>query len=432
MTGIQTSDLGLPSHPVLYGTTLAISLAGSLAAFNPAGIELPFARVEAALGLAGSASAAVPAAPLPETKAPEALLAGRPAGEGPLASAADKTAPVMAARRLIAAPAVSRPALHIALLEAAKAGPPAGLQQDLKGAPQAASTPAIAAVQEPQRDQPAAAPTDPSAAAQPSPSFSEAFQTVPAPSLAAPPGPLVAAPVAETSALTKSVPALAAPEPAKVPASEPAAALMPPPAAAPSESVALSGAAPVAASIPEPATPALAVPAQPAVKPTAASVAPEPAPQAAAPAPAPAAQPLRLISAPQLRKFDLARIHDVPRTPPASLASASAKPNRAGQVRHAGAKDKLVDGVAFHRLTVSVAGSPARTLDVRIGSDMKPSIKVGELLALVSDRMDPASVARFSSAASAEEWVSLADLCTAGFGVAYNAGTDSISITAGE
>ena len=63
---------------------------------------------------------------------------------------------------------------------------------------------------------------------------------------------------------------------------------------------------------------------------------------------------------------------------------------------------------------------------------MKPSIRVGDLLGLVADRMDPASANRFATAASADEYVSLAALRASGFNVSYNAGTDSISISAAD
>ncbi len=101
-------------------------------------------------------------------------------------------------------------------------------------------------------------------------------------------------------------------------------------------------------------------------------------------------------------------------------------------MRTAGVKDRVIEGVVFHPIMVSVAGSSPKRLDVRIGADLRPSIKVGDLLGLVSDRMDPASANRFASAASAEEYVSLAALRASGFNVTYNAGADSISITAAD
>ena len=62
---------------------------------------------------------------------------------------------------------------------------------------------------------------------------------------------------------------------------------------------------------------------------------------------------------------------------------------------------------------------------------MKPSIKVADLLGLVAAQLDQDSAARFTAAASAQEYVSLANLREAGFTVTYNAAADSISIGAG-
>ena len=442
MATIQTSGLGLPSHPVLYGTTLAISLVGSVAALNPGGLTLPAAGIEAALGLAGSASAAEPASPAPPAQVPETIGADAAASHD---TAGFGTTPEYKLALTTERPTVPEQvgpqiAQHTARLEVAKAAPATGLQQELKTPPQAAPAPEIVAVKEPQHDQSATAPLDPAvatpAAAAPSgPSFNEAFQVVPMPSLVAAPESLRALPSAETVAAPKASPALVAPEPV-VPAlgGEPAAAAFAQPQAA-SPAVPNAPAAHIVAALnPAAAAPALA--AQPELVSNAAapSAAPraEPSAQASAPAPTPMAQPLHLVSSPQLRKFDLARIHVLPPAPPATLAPSRARPDRLGNVRHAGAKDRLVEGTVFHRVTVTVAGSALRTLELKIGADMKPSIKVGDLLGLVSDRMDPASVARFESAASAQVYVSLADLRAAGFNVSYNAGADSISITAGE
>jgi hypothetical protein len=157
-----------------------------------------------------------------------------------------------------------------------------------------------------------------------------------------------------------------------------------------------------------------------------------PLPEVAAPAaqakPAlPAEPPVRLINPPELRGFDLGRVSVAPR-----LAKPAGKPAAASKVEILGKKDRIVGDALFHQVAVSVAGSERKTIDVRIGADMKPSIKVGDLLALVSDRMDPDSAARFAAASSAGEFVSLATLRDAGFDVSYSAGTDSISISAAQ
>ena len=440
MATIQTSGLVMPNHPVLYGTTLAISLVGSVAALKPGGVTLPVAGIEEALGLAGSTSAAIPASPAQPAQVPEKVDADAAASEDPVgfvAAPARKPArmPEQRSAAAQASPEIARHIVqHMTRLEVAKASPATGLQPELKAPPQAASAPEIVTVKEPQREQSATVPADPAAAVPSGSSFNEAFQAVPTPSLAALPKPLPALPSAETTVAPGASAALVAPEPVQGRGSEPAAAFAQPPAASPAERIAPS-ATPLSA-VPNPVStdPTLAAQPELASKPALVSAAPaaEPAAQQSAPVPAPVAQPLHLVSSPQLRKFDLARIHVLPPVPPASFAPSRAKPDRLGNLRHAEAKDRLVEGTVFHRVTVSVSGSPERTLELRIGADMKPSIKVGDLLGLVSDRMDAASAARFASTASAQEYVSLADLRAAGFNVSYNAGADSISITAGE
>lgn len=143
----------------------------------------------------------------------------------------------------------------------------------------------------------------------------------------------------------------------------------------------------------------------------------------------PAAVPLRLVSPPDLRGFDLAQVGRAVKQASPELAEGSAKPAGPSKLEVFGSKSSIVGDTIFHQLTVSIAGSDGKSVDVRIGGDMKPSLKVGDLLALVSDRMDPDSAARFAAASSAGEYVSLATLRAAGFDVAYNAGADSISIT---
>jgi hypothetical protein len=147
---------------------------------------------------------------------------------------------------------------------------------------------------------------------------------------------------------------------------------------------------------------------------------------------APSAAPLRLIDTPELRGFDLARTIAPRRAAPAGFAKPGARPGAAAKTDIIGTKDKLVGDAVYHQVTLSIAGSDGKAVSVRIGADMKPSLKVGDLLTLVSDRMDPDNAARFAAAASAEEYVSLATLRAAGFTVDYSAGTDTISIDVGQ
>jgi hypothetical protein len=143
----------------------------------------------------------------------------------------------------------------------------------------------------------------------------------------------------------------------------------------------------------------------------------------------PAAVPFRLVNPPELRGFDLGRMSALPKSVPAGFAKAPAKSPISGKVEGLGKKDTVVGDAVFHQVSVTVAGSDAKAIDVRIGADLKPSIKVGDLLGLVSDRMDPDSAVRFAAASSAGDYVSLATLRGAGFDVTYNAGADRISIS---
>jgi hypothetical protein len=172
--------------------------------------------------------------------------------------------------------------------------------------------------------------------------------------------------------------------------------------------------APPSVPVAGPADPALAMPA-------AAPVAAEMKLAASAPS-------LRLVNPPELRGFDLAKLSGPNRAVPAGFVRAATKSAVSGKVEGLGKKDTVVGDAVFHQVSVSVAGSDGKSIDVRIGADMKPSVKVGDLLALVSERMDPDSAARFAAAASAADYVSLATLRAAGFDVSYNAGSDSISI----
>ena len=436
MAGFQSASFMVSDHPVIYGTTLAISLVGSVAALSPGGTAVPIARVGYALSLTENALAAVSASPVNNAAKPATVSDSADIGQVELSVVkASEGIPVIPIERhsstmligLEAAPHSVVP--QLAMTELATKP----LQQ-LKAVPQAISAPALAALQEPQRDAPLAAPAGADINAQPSQSFVAAFQAMPTPSLALA---ALAAPAerqgkvlnvesagADASALTTiaAVPGQTVTAFASVPV-EPQSKLVELPSAQPAIVPALPRAPETAVSRDQVGSRLTAasgtLPAATSLRPAAAK-------------PAPAAQPLHLINSPQLRKFDLARLHVPAGTSSAALARPVAKPVQAGKIRATGAKDKLVGDVVFHRVTVTVAGSTAKPLDVRIGADMKPSIRVGDLLGLVADRMDPASANRFATAASADEYVSLAALRASGFNVSYNAGTDSISISAAD
>jgi hypothetical protein len=138
------------------------------------------------------------------------------------------------------------------------------------------------------------------------------------------------------------------------------------------------------------------------------------------------AAPLMLVNSPELRRFDLAKYKPVAPGPAKLVASRKASLSTSAKAR---TTDRLIDGVVYHQATILVAGQSGGEIAVRIGPDMKPSVKVADLLGLVSAQMDPDSLARFSTASSAGDYVSFAALRTAGFDVSYNAAADSIAIS---
>lgn len=160
-----------------------------------------------------------------------------------------------------------------------------------------------------------------------------------------------------------------------------------------------------------------------------------PAPEAHGVEPAPALAPATasptIANPAGLRGFDLARVVPAAARKPAALVAprAAMKPSSAApKPRTAGARDRIMDATVFHPTTIMIAGQSAGQVDVRIGADMKPSIKVGDLLAMVSAQMDPELAGQLSAASGASDYVSFAMLRDAGFKVSYNAGADSVSI----
>lgn len=160
--------------------------------------------------------------------------------------------------------------------------------------------------------------------------------------------------------------------------------------------------------------------------PVSAQLGTEPAATFAPPATMIESQPLRIVSSPELRRFDLAKFRAAPAKPVAKLAASRTSSATGTMVRQA---DRLIDDVVYHHAAVSVGGQAGGDIAVRIGPDMKPSVKVADLLGLVSAQMDPDSLARFTQAGSAGEYVSFATLRSAGFDVSYNAAADSIAIS---
>lgn len=140
---------------------------------------------------------------------------------------------------------------------------------------------------------------------------------------------------------------------------------------------------------------------------------------------------LGIIEASEVSNFDLGKVRGSAGGLTSSLAKVPSVPNGNAAPTTGLQRDTVVGDALFHQVGLTVAGSSAQSVAVRIGDDMKPSIKVADLLGLVAAQLDPDSAARFTAAASAQDYVSLATLRDAGFTVTYNAAADSISIGAG-
>lgn len=140
-----------------------------------------------------------------------------------------------------------------------------------------------------------------------------------------------------------------------------------------------------------------------------------------------------LINRAEFKSFDLARVAGSRGPGTTELVPAARSRPLGATATGSGSpgKDRVLDESLIHVTGVTLGGHSAGTIDVRIGADMKPSVKVGDLLALVASQMDPDTVARLSVASGASEYVSFTTLRAAGFDVSYSAGSDSISIDVG-
>lgn len=182
-----------------------------------------------------------------------------------------------------------------------------------------------------------------------------------------------------------------------------------------------------AALVPQGAAPSVAPAAL--VQPARQGTMPRPGDGAGPAARAAADAPLKLLASPELKRFDLARYRGSVGREAANLAASAPKKSAAMAGQAAKPRARLIDGTVYHEATVRIAGQDSGGIAVRIGPDMKPSVKLGDLLGLVSAQMNPDDLARFSAAASAGDYVSFATLRSAGFTVDYNAAADTIAIS---
>ena len=98
--------------------------------------------------------------------------------------------------------------------------------------------------------------------------------------------------------------------------------------------------------------------------------------------------------------------------------------------RSARTRDRMSGDYVLHDMAFRIGDQAGGSITVRIGADLQPAVKLGDLLARVSNDMDPDLHARLSASSSTDSYVSLADLRKAGFDVAYNPSGDSLKISA--
>jgi len=136
------------------------------------------------------------------------------------------------------------------------------------------------------------------------------------------------------------------------------------------------------------------------------------------------------VSAPselQAARFDLAQLpaSRLVETRPSKVAAMSARRAGNGGVL----KDTVSGEFVFHTAELRVGDGLAGTIAIRIGSDSKPSVKLGDLLAKVAGSMDAATYAHLSASASVAEYVGFSRLRDSGFDVSYDPVADQLKVT---
>ena len=93
-------------------------------------------------------------------------------------------------------------------------------------------------------------------------------------------------------------------------------------------------------------------------------------------------------------------------------------------------KDYISGSYIFHVVNMRVNGVISGFIPIRIGQDEKPHIQVKDLLMSVRDTMDAAVLSRFSTSASAAEYVSFSTLREMGIAVSYDPASDELRLSA--
>lgn len=143
-----------------------------------------------------------------------------------------------------------------------------------------------------------------------------------------------------------------------------------------------------------------------------------------------------------VQDFDLARIAgsstSVTRAPgllaiPEKDAArfASSPPPRTELRQNApGQADRIVGEFIFHEATAQINDHQAGRIDVRIEGNGDLSVRLGDLLSLCEETMEPDAFAGLAASSSAAEYVTFATMRDAGIDVRYDAANDRIVLAA--
>jgi hypothetical protein len=91
---------------------------------------------------------------------------------------------------------------------------------------------------------------------------------------------------------------------------------------------------------------------------------------------------------------------------------------------------KVVAGVVEFPMQVEVGGENLGVVAMHVGAEDTLSIKLKDLLTIVSSRLDPERLKVFSASQSIEQFVSFSELRAAGIGVRYDAATNRVELSA--
>lgn len=90
----------------------------------------------------------------------------------------------------------------------------------------------------------------------------------------------------------------------------------------------------------------------------------------------------------------------------------------------------VTEGTIYFTMPVAVDGHDSGTLPIRVGQDRSISVKLGDLLALCQQQMEPNLYAALNTSKNADAYVDFDTIRNAGIGVKYDAAHDRILLSA--